>query len=84
MKLIDNWAQAPRMYVVQVLAAIAAVQGGWAMLKTEAPELVAALPPNLVHYVTVGLALSGVVVRLIKQFYAPPEFAPTQPTEDEP
>lgn len=64
MKLIDNWKQAPRMLVVQVLATIAIVQGVWAELP---PEVLALLPPNLVHYVTLGLAVAGVVVRVVRQ-----------------
>ena len=67
MKLIDNWQQAPRMYVVQVLALIAIVQAVWAELP---PETVASLPAGFVHYVTAALALGGIVARVIKQFYA--------------
>jgi hypothetical protein len=78
--VIDNWRQAPRMYVVQVLATIAIVQGVWAELP---PELIAQLPPNLVHWVTVALSLAGIVVRVIKQFH-PPDFPDTKPLKDQP
>jgi hypothetical protein len=74
MALIDNAAQAPKMYVVQVLAVIAALQAVWTQLPA---EVMAYIPPNFVHYATAGLALLGVVARVIKQFDAP--FAPTEP-----
>lgn len=64
MQLIDNWKSAPRMLVVQTLAIIAAVQTIWVSLP---PELLAKLPANLVHYVTTGLAVIGIVVRVLKQ-----------------
>jgi hypothetical protein len=64
MKLIDNWKSAPRMLVVQTLAIIAAVQSIWVALP---PEVLAKLPANLVHYVTTGLAIAGIVVRVLKQ-----------------
>jgi hypothetical protein len=78
--IIDNWRQAPRFYVVQVLATIAIVQGVWAELP---PELVAQLPPNLVHWITAGLSVAGIVVRVIKQLH-PSEFPDTQPMKDPP
>jgi hypothetical protein len=67
MTLIDNWKQAHRMYVVQVLALIAIVQAVWAELP---PETVASLPAGLVHYLTAALAVGGIVARVLKQFYA--------------
>jgi hypothetical protein len=65
MKLVSNAGKAHRMYVMQVLAVIALVQGVWASLPA---ELIASLPPGLVHYVTAALAVIGMVVRVIKQF----------------
>jgi triacylglycerol esterase/lipase EstA (alpha/beta hydrolase family) len=64
MKLIDNWQAAPKMLVVQTLAIIAVVQAIWVSLP---PDIVAQLPANLVHYVTAGLSVAGVVVRVLKQ-----------------
>lgn len=74
MKLIDNWQQAPRMYVVQVLALIAILQTVWAELP---PETVASLPAGFVHYATAALAVGGIVARVLKQFYA--QFPETYP-----
>jgi hypothetical protein len=87
MKLVENWQQAPRMYVVQVLAVIAIVQAVWAELP---PEIVAKLPAGFVHYVTAALAVGGIVARVIKQFYAQqgqqdeqwPVTHPEDPTKD--
>lgn len=66
MTLIDNAAQAPKMYVMWVLTAIAALQIGWTKLP---PDLVASLPENFVHYATVGLTALGYVARVVKQFW---------------
>lgn len=86
MKLIDNWQQAHRMYVVQVLALIAIVQAVWAELP---PETVASLPAGFVHYVTSALAVLGIVVRVIKQVLAAqdqgwPEITDPQPEDRKP
>jgi hypothetical protein len=78
MKLISNVGQAHRMYVVQVLALIAAVQGIWAAMP---PEIVAKLPEHLLNQITAGLAVAGVIARVIKQFA--PEFEDTQPMKDD-
>lgn len=79
MQLIDNWKAAPKMYVVQILATIAVVQGVWAELP---PDVVAMLPPQFVHYATAALAAVGVLVRILKQFQAPdvPDEPPAQGT----
>ena len=86
MKLIDNWQQAPRMYVVQVLALIAIVQAVWAELP---PETVASLPAGFVHYVTAALAVLGIAARVIKQVLAAqdqgwPEITDPQPDDRKP
>lgn len=75
MALIDNAAQAPKMYVVQVLAAIAALQAVWTQLP---PDVLAIMPANFVHYATAALAVLGVVARVAKQFGAP-ETTPEEP-----
>ena len=64
MKLIENWQASPKMYVVQILATIGLVQAVWAELP---PEVLAELPKNLVHYITVGLSIAGIILRVIKQ-----------------
>lgn len=78
MQLIPEWKRAPSMWVVQILATIALVQGVWLELP---PELLADVPPKTVHYVTAALALLGVVARVIRQFYDDPGFPDTQPME---
>lgn len=75
MTLIDNWKQAHRMYVVQVLALIAILQAVWAELP---PETVANLPAGFVHYATAALAVAGIVARVLKQFYDE-QFPETRP-----
>lgn len=65
MKLIDNLASTPKMYVVQVLAIIGVVNLIWSQLP---PDTVAALPAGLVYYVNVGLSILATAVRVIKQF----------------
>lgn len=70
MKLIDNWRDAPRMYVMQVLALIAILQAAWAELP---PQTVAELPAGFVHYATVALALLAMIGRVIKQVFAAKE-----------
>lgn len=75
--LIDNWKAAPRMLVVQTLAIIAIVQIVWAELP---PDLVAELPPKLVHWITIGLTVAGIVARVVKQegLEAPADEAPKE------
>jgi len=63
MKLIPNAKSAPRMWSVQILAAIAAYQAAWAA----SPDLQALIPPEWSQGVTVGLALLGIVARVIDQ-----------------
>ena len=72
MKLIDNWRQAPRMYSVQALAAIAAIQGAQAYLTAEqlaAPILFAPdwTYASALQAATAFLGISGLVARLIAQ-----------------
>lgn len=72
MKLIDNWKQAPRMYSVQALAAIAALQAAQAYLTAEqlaAPILFAPdwTYGSALHAVTAFLGITGLLARLIAQ-----------------
>jgi hypothetical protein len=72
MKIINNWKQAPRMYSVQALAAIAALQGVQAYLTAEqlaapilfAPEWTYA---SALQAATAFLGITGLIARLIAQ-----------------
>lgn len=64
MTLIDNWKEAPKMWAVQVFAAIAAVQVIWTQLP---PDLLKELPANLSHYVTLAFTTLGVIARVLSQ-----------------
>jgi hypothetical protein len=87
MKLIDNWRDAAKlkMYVMQVLAVIAALQLVWTQLP---PELVAQFPEHFVNYATLALTVLAGVARVLKQFMdteSPPSDAPdTIPAPKEP
>jgi hypothetical protein len=72
MKLIDNWRQAPRMYSVQALAAIAAVQAAAAYLSAEQLAAQVLFYPQwtwggLIQGVTAFLGITGTFARLIAQ-----------------
>lgn len=64
MKLIDNASKAWRMISVQAMVAAGAVQLAWESLP---PSLLAAVPPDVVKHVTLGLLALGIVGRLVKQ-----------------
>jgi hypothetical protein len=64
MKLIKDWPKAYRLFSIQALAASAAINGAWLALS---PEMVAAFPPHLAQYVSVALAVLGVIGRLVPQ-----------------
>ena len=64
MKLIDNWKSAHRMLSVQAMALTAAILGAWPMIPE---DLKAALPPHLVHWVSITLLVFGIAGRLVSQ-----------------
>lgn len=64
MRLIPEWRSAWRMFSVQVLVLIGALTAFWQELP---PEIVALLPAEIRHWVITGLALAGLVGRLIDQ-----------------
>jgi hypothetical protein len=64
MKLIDNWKSAHRMFSVQAMATAAAIQGAWPLIPD---DLRAALPHNVVHWVSIVLLGAGVLGRLVQQ-----------------
>lgn len=64
MKLIDNAGKAWRMFSVQAMALAAAIQGVWPSIPD---DMKAALPPHLVHWVSLALLLAGIVGRLVVQ-----------------
>ena len=72
MRLIENWRQAPRMYSVQALAAIATIQGSVAFLTAEQLAAQILFFPSwtwagLAQSVTAFLGITGMVARLIAQ-----------------
>lgn len=62
--LIPEWRAAWRMVSVQCMTLAAAIQGGWQSLP---PNLVEKVPPEVVHWVTLGLLIAGIVGRLVVQ-----------------
>ena len=64
MKLIKDWSTAYRFFSMQAMTVAAAVQGAWLTLS---PEMIASLPPNTLHYVTIVLMVAGAIGRLIPQ-----------------
>lgn len=75
MKLVDNWRALPRMYSVQAMAAIVAIQASSAALEALKAGMLAAPVPLLgitLAEATTGLttllALTGIVGRAVAQF----------------
>ena len=64
MKLIPEWRKAWRMLSVQAMTLAAAIQAAWAGMP---PDLVANVPPNVIHALTLSLLGLGIVGRLVKQ-----------------
>lgn len=64
MKLISNWRKAYKMLSVQAMAFATAIQGAWAVLPE---EMKATVPPQAVHWITMGLLVLGIVGRLVSQ-----------------
>lgn len=64
MKLIDNWADFPKMFSVQAMAAVLAIQTAW---ETMPLDLKAQVPPSLVWYVSIALLVLGIAGRLVQQ-----------------
>ena len=72
MKLIENWKQAPRMYSVQALAAITALQGIGAYLSAEHLAAPIVFMPDWTYgaalqAATAFLGITGTISRLIAQ-----------------
>lgn len=64
MRLVENWHRLHRAFSVQAMALAAAVQGAWPSIPA---DLKAALPPNLVHWVSITLLVAGIVGRMVDQ-----------------
>lgn len=62
MKLVPNWRQGWRWFSNMALTAIIAVN-----TTPIPPELIGALPPDVQHKATIGLAVLGLIGRFIKQ-----------------
>lgn len=64
MKLVDNWRRAHRMISVQLMAVVAAVQAAWPQIPD---DLRAALPPSLIHWISIALVAAAIFGRLLDQ-----------------
>jgi hypothetical protein len=68
MKLIPDWKKAWRWFSVQALIAIAALPVVWSMLPS---DVRAFLPNGWEPWILVGLALAGLIGRVIDQNRTP-------------
>jgi len=68
MKLIPDWKKAWRWFSVQALIAIAALPVVWSMLPSDVKGF---LPDGWEPWILVGLALAGLIGRVIDQNRAP-------------
>lgn len=64
MKLIKNWRKSYRMLSVQAMALATAIQGTW---MTIPEDMKASIPPQAVHWITMGLLVFGIVGRIVAQ-----------------
>lgn len=64
MRLIANWRKAPRMFSVQALAVIAALPAAWLAIPDEAKAMI---PAQWVPWISTGLAVAGLIGRLVDQ-----------------
>lgn len=63
-ELIPEWRKAGRMLSVQCMALGVAIQGAYTSLPT---EMVAVIPPAIIHFTTLTLFALGIIGRLVKQ-----------------
>jgi hypothetical protein len=77
LKFVSNWQRAHRMISVQLIALTGALQAAWPQVPQ---DLKAALPPSLVHYVSIALLGAAVLGRLLDQgsTTSPPDGADKQ------
>jgi len=68
MKLIPDWKKAWRWFSVQALIAIAALPVVWSMLPSDVKTF---LPDGWEPWILVGLALAGLIGRVIDQNRTP-------------
>jgi protein-S-isoprenylcysteine O-methyltransferase Ste14 len=52
------------MWSVQIMALVAVVQGVWAQIPD---DIKASLPPTFIQWLTAGLTVAGIAVRVIQQ-----------------
>ena len=64
MKLIPNAREAWRLFSVQAMAAVVAIEGAWLALP---PDLKSRVPESWVDAVTMALLVLGIVGRLVDQ-----------------
>jgi hypothetical protein len=63
-RLVDDARKAWRWISVQAMAAAIAVQGTWEVIPD---DLKTGIPPRVIHLVSMGLLVLGIVGRLVKQ-----------------
>lgn len=68
LKLVPDWRSAWRWFSVQAFAAIALLPMVWASLPA---DLKGYIPPGWGKYIVIGIALAGVIGRMIDQKKAP-------------
>lgn len=62
--LVDDWRQCWRWFSTHALAVAVALQATWLELP---PEWKAAVPAQLVHFMTIGVLVMGFLGRLLRQ-----------------
>jgi len=69
-KLVDNWNKLHKTFSVQAMALAGAIQAVW---PTIPDDMKAALPHNVVHWVSLALLGAGIFGRMIDQGVAKPK-----------
>ncbi len=64
MKLVDNAKDAWKWFSMQAMTLAGALQGAWIAVPGDLKDNV---PANMVHIITLGLVVAGIVGRLVKQ-----------------
>lgn len=64
MTLVENAKESWKWFSMQAMTLAGALQGAWVTIPE---DLKIQVPPNMVHYITLGLVVAGIVGRLVKQ-----------------
>lgn len=63
-KLVENAKQSWKWFSMQAMTVAGALQGAWLSVPQDLKDNV---PTNLVHWITLGLVILGILGRLVKQ-----------------